>query len=73
AAPIAAPAPYPYHAPHAGGDMVWMPAPAPQIVMPQMMMPQMAMPTAGMMPQTWLQPQQLPALMPSNALPVAMP
>ncbi|MCC8958277.1 S8 family serine peptidase [Bradyrhizobium sp. Pear77] len=73
AAPIAAPAPYPYHAPHAGGDMVWMPAPAPQMVMPPMMMPQMAMPTAGMMPQTWLQPQQLHALMPSNALPVAMP
>ncbi|PAY08903.1 hypothetical protein CK489_10630 [Bradyrhizobium sp. UFLA03-84] len=68
AAPIAAPAPYPYHAPHPGGDMVWMPAPAPQMVMPQM-----AMPAVGMMPQTWLQPQQMPALMPSNALPVAMP
>lgn len=53
--------------------MVWMPAPAPQMVMPPMMMPQMAMPTAGMMPQAWLQPQQLQALMPSNALPVAMP
>lgn len=73
AAPIAAPAPYPFHAPHAGGDLVWMPTPAPQIVMPPMMMPQMAMPAAGMMPQAWLQPQQLPALMPSNALPVAMP
>ncbi len=73
AAPIAAPAPYAYHAPHPGGDMVWMPAPMPQMTMPQMMMPQMAVPAAAMVPQAWLQPQQLPAMMPSAALPVVMP